>query len=361
MVAEGPAMRMFDRMQQDMIEDDLAVMAHVVQAASETGRLPPDVLELVDIQAVAPTLAVRDRLQDAQADQILVRNQAMSVETMAARHGLSPDHEQQLIARRADVREANYNPNEPRDRRGRWTIGAPDDGPADPGRIRYRAGPERMGVEYKGGPSGTAAPSHAPSGAGPGGAKAAPSRGPYSPEEAKKLFDKEKARSDIAFKYPADGCYARAHLMAEDIKKAGGNPGKVWAFAKDGADPLHVDTPHDPAGHVEWGYHVAPTVPVQGKDGKETNMVVDPSMFDRPVTVGEWNAAMAPRGGGGISNSFTKIGEAPVLPDGTRAKGSGYWPGDDPGEGIEKNASDTMKDYKRREYTPPPAAVPTKP
>jgi hypothetical protein len=50
-----------------------------------------------------------------------VRNQAMSVETMAARHGLSPDHEQQLIARRADVREANFNPNEPRDERGRWT------------------------------------------------------------------------------------------------------------------------------------------------------------------------------------------------------------------------------------------------
>jgi hypothetical protein len=60
-------------------------------------------------------------LQDAQADQILVKNQAMSVETMAARHGLSPDHEQQLIARRADVREANFNPSEPRDERGRWT------------------------------------------------------------------------------------------------------------------------------------------------------------------------------------------------------------------------------------------------
>jgi len=121
MVAEGPAMRMFDRMQQDMIEEDLGVMAHVVQAAIAAERLPPDTLELLDIQAVAPTLAVRDRLQDAQADQILVRNQAMSVETMAARHGLSPDHEQQLISRRADVREANFNPNEPRDERGRWT------------------------------------------------------------------------------------------------------------------------------------------------------------------------------------------------------------------------------------------------
>jgi hypothetical protein len=123
MVAEGPAMRMFDRMQQDMIEDDLAVMAHVVQAAADAGCLPPDTLERVAIQAVAPTLAVRERLQDAQADQILVKNQAMSVETMAARHGLSPDHEQQLIARRADVRESNYDPAEPRDERGRWTTG----------------------------------------------------------------------------------------------------------------------------------------------------------------------------------------------------------------------------------------------
>ena len=37
MVAEGPAMKMFDRMQQDMIEDDLEVMAHVVHAAVAAG------------------------------------------------------------------------------------------------------------------------------------------------------------------------------------------------------------------------------------------------------------------------------------------------------------------------------------
>jgi hypothetical protein len=43
-------------------------------------------------------LAVRDRLRDAQADQILVRNQAMSVQTMAMRHGLDPQREQHLIA-----------------------------------------------------------------------------------------------------------------------------------------------------------------------------------------------------------------------------------------------------------------------
>jgi hypothetical protein len=281
MVAEGPAMRMFDRMQQDMIEEDLGVMAHVVQAAIAAERLPPDTLELLDIQAVAPTLAVRDRLQDAQADQILVRNQAMSVETMAARHGLSPDHEQQLISRRADVREANFNPNEPRDERGRWTPGGSDDGPTDPGRARRRGRLAGMGVALKGGPSAS------------GGSAAR--GGAYSPEEAKKLFDKEKARSDIAFKYPSDGCYARAHLMAEDIKKAGGEPGKVWAFPKNPTDPLHANTKHDPAGHVEWGYHVAPTVPVKGKDGKEKNMVIDPSLFDKPVTSGAFARSIKSR------------------------------------------------------------------
>ena len=51
----------------------------------------------VDIRGIPPTLAVRDRLKDAQADQILVRNGAMSVATMAMRNGLDPEQEQQLI------------------------------------------------------------------------------------------------------------------------------------------------------------------------------------------------------------------------------------------------------------------------
>ena len=51
----------------------------------------------VDIQGIPPRLAVRDRLKDAQADQILVRNGAMSVQTMAMRNGLDPEQEQQLV------------------------------------------------------------------------------------------------------------------------------------------------------------------------------------------------------------------------------------------------------------------------
>ncbi len=51
----------------------------------------------MDIQGIPPRLAVRDRLKEAQADQILVRNGAMSVQTMAMHNGLDPEQEQQLV------------------------------------------------------------------------------------------------------------------------------------------------------------------------------------------------------------------------------------------------------------------------
>jgi len=97
MVAEGPAVKMFQRLQHDMIEEDLEVMWRVVQGAVQSGRLPAEALTALDIQATPPTLAVRDRLREAQADQILVRNKAMSTQTMSMRHGLDPDREDTLI------------------------------------------------------------------------------------------------------------------------------------------------------------------------------------------------------------------------------------------------------------------------
>jgi capsid protein len=98
MVAEGPAVKMFQRLQQEIIEEDLDVMRRVVAAAVDAGRLPADTLRNLEIQGVPPSLAVRDRLKEAQADQILLRSGAMSAQTMAMRHGLDPDREQQLIA-----------------------------------------------------------------------------------------------------------------------------------------------------------------------------------------------------------------------------------------------------------------------
>ena len=90
LVAEGPAVRMFQRLQQEMIEDDLRVMRRVLSAAARAGRLPEDVLRRVAVEAVPPPLAVRDRLKEAQADAVLFRCGAMSRETLALRHGLEP-------------------------------------------------------------------------------------------------------------------------------------------------------------------------------------------------------------------------------------------------------------------------------
>ena len=88
MVAEGPAVRMFERLQHDLIVEDLDLFDRVIQGAVQTGRLPHDTLTAVTVQATPPNLAVHDRLREAQADQILLRNGAMTPETMARRHGV---------------------------------------------------------------------------------------------------------------------------------------------------------------------------------------------------------------------------------------------------------------------------------
>jgi len=107
MVAEGPAVKMFERLQHEMLTDDIELFWRVLRGAVEAGRLSPDALRSVEVRGIPPTLAVRDRLKEAQADQILLRNGAMSVATMAMRNGLDPEQEQQLIRRQGDVDNAS--------------------------------------------------------------------------------------------------------------------------------------------------------------------------------------------------------------------------------------------------------------
>jgi hypothetical protein len=96
LVAEGPAVKMFERLQHDMIVDDLEVMWRVLRGGVAAGRLDAAALELIDIEVQPPKVAVRDRLEEAQVDEILVRNGAMSVDRMALRHGLDPEVERGL-------------------------------------------------------------------------------------------------------------------------------------------------------------------------------------------------------------------------------------------------------------------------
>ena len=159
------------------------------------------------------------------------------------------------------------------------------------------------------------------------------SAGAVSPATAASIFAAMASQPDITFKFPVDGCYARAHLMVQRMQAMGLTPGKAWTFASDPNDPLWVNTPNHPDGKVEWGYHVAPTIKVDD-NGVTRDVVVDPSMFDHPVTVDEWKNAQNDR----PHVVQTRPGQPPI----PSAGGSGYWPAADPREGPDANAHDTM-------------------
>jgi hypothetical protein len=108
MVAEGPAVKSFEEMQADLIEADLIVIRKAVQVAADAGKLPSDVLELVKIEAEPPIIKSENRLQEVQADGVLVDKGAMSLDTFAARHGLEYESESEKIEDEADSR-LKYN------------------------------------------------------------------------------------------------------------------------------------------------------------------------------------------------------------------------------------------------------------
>lgn len=116
---------------------------------------------------------------------------------------------------------------------------------------------------------------------------------PLTPEQAKHLFDELAADSEIPFNYPDDCCFSRAHKMCRTMQDRGIPCRKVWNYGHgfpSGA-PLRVKTPNGPDGpngSVNWRYHVAPVVQVQGPHGATQDRVMDPSIFHHPVTVDEW-------------------------------------------------------------------------
>ena len=126
----------------------------------------------------------------------------------------------------------------------------------------------------------------------PGSATTACPGTPLSEAQAQQLFRELAAQPQIPFDYPDDCCYSRAHEMCRIMRERGIPCRKVWNYAHDfpNGAALRADTPNHPSGHVNWRYHVAPVVPVQGNDGVVRDMVMDPSLSDRPLTVDEWVA-----------------------------------------------------------------------
>jgi hypothetical protein len=101
MVAEGPAVKMFGRLQAEQIEDDLAVLWRVIQNSVAAGHLPAEATTLVEIQASAPSVATRDALVEAQVAEIQAAAGILSPQTWATRSGLDYDQEQQNLQQHA--------------------------------------------------------------------------------------------------------------------------------------------------------------------------------------------------------------------------------------------------------------------
>ncbi|MEO1497502.1 MAG: hypothetical protein AAFV43_10160 [Planctomycetota bacterium] len=94
MVAEGPAVKMFTRMQASMIEEDRRLMGVVLGNAVRAGRLPEECVQSVQLQVEPPSVRVRDRLQETQIDRIAYERGVLSPQTWSQRLGLDYDQEQ---------------------------------------------------------------------------------------------------------------------------------------------------------------------------------------------------------------------------------------------------------------------------
>jgi len=158
------------------------------------------------------------------------------------------------------------------------------------------------------------------------------------PDQAEEIFAELTAAEDLALRFPADGCYARTHLMVRRLLDRGLAPSKVWAFAASATDLLWTETPDHPDGRVQWQYHVAPVLVVRGPDGDTREMVFDPLLFDRQVPVEEWRSA--------LHDTPTLVRTAPGEPPLPARGGTGYWPAPDPLEGTDVHARETLEEYR---------------
>jgi hypothetical protein len=102
-----------------------------------------------------------------------------------------------------------------------------------------------------------------------------------SQPQVRQLFS-ELLRQDIPFQFAREGCYARSYAMTEYAKSKKIEMGQVVAEGS-----LQAETRSELYPTAQWGHHMAPMVAVDTGSGVELQ-VLDPALFDRPVSVTEW-------------------------------------------------------------------------
>lgn len=120
-----------------------------------------------------------------------------------------------------------------------------------------------------------------------------------SMEFMEELFLELANNKTIPFRFPDDGCYARAHKMALLLDQKGITTVKSFIFGD-----LRVETPNHPYGYVEWWYHVVPSLKVKGRAGL---MVFDPSIFDESKSLQDWVAIQTSHNSGVYDKQFETV------------------------------------------------------
>lgn len=101
-------------------------------------------------------------------------------------------------------------------------------------------------------------------------------------DQAKVLFKNFADDKTIPFRYPMKGCEDRATAMALIAEKKQIIVGKVFVQGL-----LKVRFTHPLYPTASWRRHVAPVIYVKPRFGPAKLMVMDPALFDHPVTIAE--------------------------------------------------------------------------
>lgn len=97
MVAEGPAVKKFERDQQTQIMYDLELIQQAMEYAVDSGLISQKELDQCEIKAIPPSVKSRDELKEAQVRQIDMGLGILSKQTATAETGREYDQEQDNI------------------------------------------------------------------------------------------------------------------------------------------------------------------------------------------------------------------------------------------------------------------------
>lgn len=110
MVAEGPAVKSFGKLQQRIKEADMELLDEAIEYAEEKGILEAGTLDEIEVQVGLPEIANRDPVQEAQANEIYARLRILSPQTISGK--IDADYEQEQANIEEHEKAGRYLPSD---------------------------------------------------------------------------------------------------------------------------------------------------------------------------------------------------------------------------------------------------------